>query len=366
MTTDTVGGVWTYALELCRALAVVGVEVALATMGAPLTPAQAEEARGVPGLRVFESTWRLEWMESPWEDVEAAGAWLLGLEARLAPDVVHLNGYCHGALPWRAPVVMVAHSCVASWWEAVRRGPLPESWSRYRREVRGGLRAASRLVAPSAAMGAAIERHYAPGKPVAVIPNARRPESFVPGPKAPFVLAVGRLWDEAKNLAALEAAAPSLSWPVRVAGELRQPGGGSEARARHTVPLGRLSPEEVAAWMGRAAVYASPARYEPFGLSALEAGLSGCALVLGDVPSLREVWGDAALFVPPDDSRALVSTLSRLEEDVGLRERFAARARARALTYTPRRMVEAYLALYASLPRSRPARPGTGLALGAP
>ncbi|WP_326491751.1 glycosyltransferase family 4 protein [Myxococcus stipitatus] len=126
MTTDTVGGVWTYALELCRALAEVGVEVALATMGAPLTPAQAEEARGVPGLRVFESTWRLEWMESPWEDVEAAGAWLLGLEARLEPDLVHLNGYCHGALPWRAPVVMVAHSCVASWWEAVRSGPLPE------------------------------------------------------------------------------------------------------------------------------------------------------------------------------------------------------------------------------------------------
>ncbi|WP_326491750.1 glycosyltransferase family 4 protein [Myxococcus stipitatus] len=215
-------------------------------------------------------------------------------------------------------------------------------------------------------MGAALERHYAPGKPVSVIPNARRPESFAPGTKEPFVLAVGRLWDEAKNLAALDAAAPSLSWPVRVAGELRQPGGGSEARARHTVALGRLAPEEVAAWMGRAAVYALPARYEPFGLSALEAGLAGCSLVLGDIPSLREVWGDAALFVPPDDPRALVSTLTRLGEDVGLRERFAARARARALTYTPRRMVEAYLALYASLPRSRPVRPGMGLALGAP
>ncbi len=31
-----------------------------------------------------------------------------------------------------------------------------------------------------------------------------------------------------------------------------------------------------------------PARYEPFGLSVLEAALSGCALVLGDIPSLRE------------------------------------------------------------------------------
>ena len=35
-----------------------------------------------------------------------------GLERRLRPDVVHLNGYTHGALPWRAPVLVVGHSCV--------------------------------------------------------------------------------------------------------------------------------------------------------------------------------------------------------------------------------------------------------------
>ncbi|HYO60185.1 MAG TPA: glycosyltransferase family 1 protein, partial [Archangium sp.] len=40
MTADTVGGVWTYALELCRALAGDGVQVELATLGAPLSPAQ--------------------------------------------------------------------------------------------------------------------------------------------------------------------------------------------------------------------------------------------------------------------------------------------------------------------------------------
>ena len=43
--------------------------------------------------------------------------------------------------------------------------------------------------------------------------------------------------------------------------------------------------------MARASIYALPARYEPFGLSILEAALSGAALVLGDIPSLREVWG---------------------------------------------------------------------------
>jgi hypothetical protein len=55
--------------------------------------------------------------------------------------------------------------------------------------------------------------------------------------------------------------------------------------------LGPLEASELAGWMHRAAIYALPARYEPFGLSALEAAQAGCALVLGDLSSLREVWG---------------------------------------------------------------------------
>ncbi|HYO70741.1 MAG TPA: glycosyltransferase family 4 protein, partial [Archangium sp.] len=148
MTADTVGGVWTYALELCQALAGDGVRVELATLGAPLSPAQWVEARAVPGLTVHESSYQLEWMEEPWEDVRASGEWLLGLEARLAPDVIHLNGYCHGALPWRAPVLMVAHSCVLSWWEAVKGEPAPGRYTRSQQEVARGLRAAARVVAP--------------------------------------------------------------------------------------------------------------------------------------------------------------------------------------------------------------------------
>ncbi|MEB3829625.1 glycosyltransferase [Phormidium sp. CCY1219] len=64
-----------------------------------------------------------------------------------------------------------------------------------------------------------------------------------------------------------------------------------------------MSPEELSHWYARAAIYAFPARYEPFGLSVLEAALSGCALVLGDIPRLREMWGDAAVFANPDVAR---------------------------------------------------------------
>ena len=62
-------------------------------------------------------------------------------------------------------------------------------------------------------------------------------------------------------------------------------------------------------WLRRATIFALPARYEPFGLSALEAGLAGCALVLGDIP-MREVWHDAAMFVPPEQPAALENASS--------------------------------------------------------
>src|SRR3954447_23043730 len=76
LTTDTVGGVWTYAVELARGLAPHGVEVLLATMGAPLTDAQRADVAPLPHVRVAESRFKLEWMDDPWDDVAAAGRWL--------------------------------------------------------------------------------------------------------------------------------------------------------------------------------------------------------------------------------------------------------------------------------------------------
>jgi glycogen synthase len=352
MTADAMGGVWAYALELCRALGHEGIQVDLATLGAPVSAAQWREARQLPNLTLHESHYRLEWMDEPWADVRASGQWLLELEAALAPDIVHLNGFSHGSLPWRTPALVVAHSCALSWWEAVKGEQAPARYAHYGREVSRGLRAAACVVAPSAAMLAATERLHGPLRFTRVIPNARRAEAYPPGPKEEFVLAAGRLWDEAKNLAALDAVAPGLPFPVRVAGEVQHPEGG-RARAPHVQSLGTLAPGELAGWMARAAIYALPARYEPFGLSILEAALAGCALVLGDIPSLREVWGEAARFVHPDDEEGLSRALRELMADPTERERLAREARARALTFTPRRMVEAYLELYAAL-RARP------------
>jgi len=79
LTTDTVGGVWTYALELARALSPHNVEVLLATMGAPVSAEQRAEAAALPNGRVAESAYKLEWMDDSWDDVRRSGDWLLDL-----------------------------------------------------------------------------------------------------------------------------------------------------------------------------------------------------------------------------------------------------------------------------------------------
>jgi glycosyltransferase involved in cell wall biosynthesis len=170
----------------------------------------------------------------------------------------------------------------------------------------------------------------------------------VPAAKAPYIVSAGRLWDAAKNLAALEAVAGDLGWPVLVAGSTAPPGG--TVRTTSAVrALGELAPEALAGLLAQASIYALPARYEPFGQSVLEAALSGCALVLGDIASLREIWGPAALYVAPDDHAALRDVLRGLIEDPVLRREQAAKARERASRFTPGRMVDGYLAAYRRL-----------------
>lgn len=356
MTADTVGGVWTYALELSRALTAAGSEVLLAALGGPASPAQRAEAAAVERLTLVEGDFRLEWMDDPWEDVRRAGEWLLQWEREFRPDVIHLNDYAHGALPWRAPVLVVGHSCVLSWWEAVKGVPAPEPWDRYRREVKLGLAGADLVAAPTRAMLKALERHYGPFAHTKVLPNGRDPEQFRPERKEPFILSAGRMWDEAKNLAVLDQAAAGLPWPVEVAGDCRHPMGG-EVAPRHVRCLGRLSTAELRGCFGRASIYALPARYEPFGLSILEAAFSGCALVLGDIPSLREVWEDAACWVRPDDPEGLRTTLQTLIDSPAERKALAERARVRAFEFTPQRMAAAYGAAYRWLIETAGAEP---------
>jgi len=334
---DTVGGVWTYGLELTRVLARNRVEVVLAALGERLSPEQRRDALDSPASRVYILECALEWMDEPWGDVERSGTWLLDVACETGADLVHLNAFAHGALPWPVPVVLGVHSDVLSWHHAVRGEPAGSEWDEYRLAVAAGLRGADAVVSPSWAMLRALKHNFRFDCDARTIPNARDPARFKPCEKEPFILSAGRLWDEAKNVAALDRIAPLLPWPVLLAG----PGGPGAARR-----LGRVSDAQLTGLLGRAAIFAEPARYEPFGLAALEAGLAGCALVLGDIESLREVWADAAVFV---EEGSLEYELRRLIADPALRLELGERARRRALEYSPDRMGLAYIELYEQL-----------------
>ena len=346
MTADAVGGVWTYALELARALEPHGTEVTLAVMGPGPSPDQRQEATRVPNVVLHESGYALEWMDRPWAEVEQAGEWLLALAGAAKAEIIHLNGYVHAALPWDAPVLVAAHSCVWSWWSAVHGSAAPPACAEYQRRVACGLAAADLVAAPTAAMLRALEAHYGEVTRGRVIPNARAAQGFAPAPtKQPQIFAAGRAWDAAKNLALLDAAAPQVRWPVLLAGECRHPGG-TTASFANVRCLGKLAAPAMREHYAASAIYALPARYEPFGLSALEAGLCGCALVLGDIPSLREVWGEAAVYADPGDAPALARTLDALITDARRRAEMGRRARARASEYTPASMAGRYLQAY--------------------
>src|SRR5436305_11292891 len=101
MTTDTVGGVWVYATELCRELAEAGHRVTLVTLGPPPRDARYEEALALaPSVDLIVTSLHLEWLDPAGFDVARARDELLGLANRLQPDLVHVNGYREGAIPW--------------------------------------------------------------------------------------------------------------------------------------------------------------------------------------------------------------------------------------------------------------------------
>lgn len=349
MTADTVGGVWTYTIELVKALAPFGTHVALATMGARMSAEQQNEAADIPNLTIYESDFKLEWMDDPWEDVEKAGDWLLSLRNEVQPDLIHLNGMAHANLNWGKPVLVVVHSCVMSWWRAVKGEDAPKEWNKYRELVQQGLQSADIVVAPTQAMMHQAQDLYGPFKQSSVVYNGRGQHHFQFGRKEPFVFCMGRVWDEAKNISTLAHIASDLQWPVYIAGEDRHPATGKAIDLENVHFLGKLTNEEVSDWLSRASIYALPAKYEPFGLTILEAAMSGCALVVGKTESQTEIWGNAAKYVDPNDADELRDTINNLIEDEFTRNIMACRSVKRSHGYTSDIMAEDYNQLYRQL-----------------
>ncbi|HYF09359.1 MAG TPA: glycosyltransferase family 4 protein [Acetobacteraceae bacterium] len=356
MTADAVGGVWRYALDLAAGLCAAGGRVTLAVLGPAPDAAQQDEADAVAGLDLVLTGLPLDWLARDAASVVEAGGTLAALAATRRADLVHLNSPALAACnAFRVPVLGVCHSCVATWWQAVRgTAPMPHDFVWRRALVAAGYRAADRLVAPSAAFSLATARAYGLTTAPRVVHNGRAampPATAARGLPKDFVFTAGRLWDEGKNAATLDAAATELRLPVLVAGLVTGPHGAHFA-PRQARWVGALTPEAVAAYLAARPIFASVAHYEPFGLAVLEAAQAGCALVLSDIATFRELWGDAARFVPPGDAGALARAIQDLAAEPEARARLGAAAQARAGRFSVARMVAGTQALHRALLRS--------------
>jgi glycogen(starch) synthase len=155
----------------------------------------------------------------------------------------------------------------------------------------------------------------------------------------------GRLWDEAKNLGLLAGVRSPV--PVLIAGEPRfETITVSPVRIGARL-LGHLAEGALLELFRQSAIYICCSQYEPFGLAPLEAALCGCAVLAHDIPSLREVWSNGALYFA--NATSLSELLTMLAYNPV--ELAAARQRSysQAQQYSAARMTDQYIDLYRGL-----------------
>ena len=332
LTTDAVGGVWRYTVELCHGLAARGRLTELHVVGPQPSGVQRRELPQT--TRLFTSSIPLDWLAETARDFDL-GAHGLATDADVA--LIHAPALI-GATRWKIPVATIVHSCLTTWFDAVRGGPVPPDYAWRAEATATGLRRADAVAAPTRAFADTVQRTY--GLPaVTAIHNGRRPIVLPDVPRARAVLTACRLWDDGKNIAVLDRAAAGLSAPVRAAGPRRGPDGW-DVTLHHVQPLGPLEEAAMAHALASHSVFAAPALYEPFGLAVLEAAQSGLALVLSDIPTFRELWDGAALFVPPSDPAAWRAALERA---LAAPHSLAALAQKRARRYTVEACVDGTL-----------------------
>ena len=349
LTADAVGGVWQYATDLARGLSSLGIETVLAILGPSPTKAQLKSAATIKGLTLVDTGLPLDWIASSPLALRAAGERIAELADTHAADLVQLNAPALSAdVAFDVPVVAVSHSCVATWWEAVKGSALEPEF-RWRAELAArGLRQATCVVTPTAAFSAATMRLNGLDRLPESVHNGRAPLPLPRVAAHDFAFTAGRLWDKAKNVRTLEAAAARLTVPFYAAGSVAGPSGDTiDLDALR--PLGSLSERELGRWLAARPVFVSSAVYEPFGLAVLEAAAAGCPLVLSDIPTFRELWDGAASFVDPMDGTGIAAAVTRIIGDDTLRTELGAAAKARAARYTPQAMATEMAAIYRRL-----------------
>src|SRR5581483_1304167 len=325
ITSDTLNGNWTFTRELVSGLITRGLRVTLVSFGEIPLPEQTAWMDRLYGLTYHPTAFRLDWMEEGQRDFYDASAYLCTLVKEVKPDIFHSNHLCYGSLPAQVPRVVVAHGDIVTWWKAVHgREPKDSAWMRwYRQTITEGLARASAVVAPSEWMLNSVRSSYAAGAREVVIHVGRNPIFFNPYvAKEDSVLSIGRLLDPARQVNLLTQQPHPV--PVCIVGD-------EMTDYRRRIPVradvqfrdgntgislkGPQSEAQLRLLYSKASIYAGTSRYEPSGMTILEAALSRCALVLNDIPPLREIWGNAAVYFHTNDAASLAEAVQIVSQD---------------------------------------------------
>ena len=308
MTVDAVGGRLALCHDLGRSSPAARRRAVFAGLGpAPVArPAQRGRAAREP----------LRWLGAPLDWMAAAEADLDGLADELGDcRQPKRPTFCTSMLPSQArglapavPAVVVSHSCVATWWHAVRGHRAARAGSGSGSASLSGFARADAIVAPSAAMPRLRAAAMAQICRAPSWSNAAR-GAACGAAKEPIVLAAGRWWDEGKNGRALDAAAAASAWPIIVAGALEGPNGERSAFA-HAQPVGQLDGESDAGADRPGRHRVSPSLYEPFGLAALEAAGAGRRWCSREIPDLPRAVGRRGSLRQPDDPPAFACRIN--------------------------------------------------------
>lgn len=342
MTVDAVGGVWRYAMDVGCGLRAEGVDIVYAGFGPRPDTVMVREAEENGELHWFDAP--LDWLADGESELAAIPGMIAGLAEARHVDLLHLNLPSQAArLETDLPVVVAAHSCVATWFATMRGTLPPPEWAWHEELTLRGFEAADMVIAPSRSHADLLTYCYGI-RDFEIVPYASRhvPRSWE---KKPYALAVSRWWDQGKNGRILDEAAARSDLAIIAVGPSAGPNG--ESMTFYNVDhRGQLPFAETMALLNDAGIFVSPSIYEPFGLGALEAARSGSALVLSDTPTYRELWDDAALFADPGDAEGFSDAINRLAGDLRLRRSLALHAQERSRQFSLRHHVDVLFEVY--------------------
>lgn len=132
-------------------------------------------------------------------------------------------------------------------------------------------------------------------------------------------------------LAAFEKLTPGdMSFVVVGAAKAKVFGQGLQNVPANVILTGRLSDTEIASLYQNATAFIFPSLYEGFGIPPLEAMVHGCPVIASDIPSCREVCGDAAIYCDPKSPDNLARTMQAIIDDSALSQKFRDLGRERA------------------------------------